>query len=261
MKESKQLPIRLLFLALVGGGLIGGVTNFFLLPSVWPWLMPPLVHRFLAAAALAIFLSSLVCWLHQRWAETQFVLINVLIYAFPLLLAVAIDFSLIDMRNPLTWLFFLLVTTAVLICIYYLWQKRNTQSDAKNLTDGTRTFLLSLGVLSGMVGLLVFVVPKQAGFLWPWAVLAAWKPLDSRLIASMLLMIAGGALWTRWRNDRGVWGLTAVILWTYCVIVSISLMLHAAATPDFLVPDLTYIVIFAILTLTSVYFYRQEIAN
>jgi len=74
----------------------------------------------------------------------------------------------------------------------------------------------------------------------------------------MLIMIAGGAFWARWRNDRGVWQITAVILWTYSVIVSISLALHAAATPDFLIADLIYIVIFAILSSITLYLYRQE---
>ena len=55
MKESFSLPVRLLILALIGGGLLGGITNFFLLANVWPWAMPPLAHRFLAAAALSIF--------------------------------------------------------------------------------------------------------------------------------------------------------------------------------------------------------------
>jgi len=260
MREIFPLPVRLLILALIGGGFLGGITNFLLLPNVWPWTMPPLVHRFLAAAALSIFLSSLLTWRRSRWPETEFILINVLVYAFPLLLAVFINFALVDLTSPLTWGFFSLVTAAVIICLVYL-RWGGERPEAIGLKERTRTFLLILGLLSGIVGLLVFVVPKQAGFVWPWAALAAWKPLDSRLIASMLIMIAGGAFWARWRNDRGVWQITAVILWTYSVIVSISLALHAAVTPDFLIPDLIYIVIFAILSFTTLYLYRQERAT
>jgi hypothetical protein len=71
-------------------------------------------------------------------------------------------------------------------------------------------------------------------------------------------MMAVAAFWARRRNDRGVWQLTAVILCTYCVVVGVSLALHAAAAPDFLVPDVTYIIIFAILILSSIALYRQE---
>jgi hypothetical protein len=258
MKESFSLPVRLLILALIGGGLLGGVTNFFLQANVWPWAMPPLAHRFLAAAALSIFLSSLLTWLHPRPVEVEFILVNVLAYAFPLLLATFLDFTLVDLTSPVAWSYFALVSAAVIICLIYFGQKRGGQPGEHALQARTRTFLLVLGLLSGVVGLLVFVAPKQAGFVWPWAALAAWKPLDSRLIASMLIMMAVAAFWARRRNDRGVWQLTAVILCTYCVVVGVSLALHAVAAPDFLVPDVTYIIIFAILILSSIALYRQE---
>jgi hypothetical protein len=258
MKEYSPLPVHLLLLALIGGGLLGGITNFLLLPNVWPWLMPPLAHRFLAAAAFSIFLSSLITWRRSRWLETEFILVNVLAYAIPLLLATFLDIALIDFRKPVTLFYFFLVITAVIICLIYLWQTRSDPTPNQTLRSHTRTFLLVLGILSGVVGLLVFAAPKQAGFVWPWAVLAAWKPLDSRLIASMLIMIAVGSFLARWRNDRGAWQLTAFILWTYCVVVGVSLGLHAIATPALLIADVTYIFIFVMLILSSLYLYLQE---
>ena len=35
------VAVRLLALVLAGGGLIGGITNFFLANDFWPWDMPP----------------------------------------------------------------------------------------------------------------------------------------------------------------------------------------------------------------------------
>ncbi len=125
------------------------------------------------------------------------------------------------------------------------------------LTKGSvlRGYLLVLGLLTLVVGTLVFVAPKQSGFVWPWAALDTWQPLDSRLIASMLLTIAGGALLTWWRNDEGVAQVFLAMLFAYCVVAGIGLTLHALVTPDFVVADLLYVGIFAVVLIVGTLLY------
>jgi hypothetical protein len=121
-----------------------------------------------------------------------------------------------------------------------------------------RLFLVVLGLVALAVGLFVFIAPKQAGFIWPWSELAAWKLLDSRLIASMLLTIAGGAFLVVWRNDRGAAQLFLVMLGTYCIFAGAGVVLHALVTPAFVFQDLLYMVIFGLIFLTGLVLFPRS---
>ena len=101
----------------------------------------------------------------------------------------------------------------------------------------------------------------ESGFVWPWAALDTWQPLDSRLIASMLLTIAGGALLTWWRNDEGVAQVFLAMLSAYGVVASIGLVLHALVTPDFVAADLLYVGIFALVLVVGMLLYPRRSAG
>ena len=251
--------VRLLTLALLIGGLIGGVTNFMLLAGYWPWEMPPLAHRFLASAAAAYVVGALITLTRRRWAESQLLMVTVLIYGILLVGAVLLEPALLDWSSGITWAFVVIVTPALAISIGYLWGMRGKASveTGQTLSPTLRTYLLILGILALAVGTLVFVAPKQSGLIWPWAALDVWKLLDSRLIACMLLTIAGGAFLARWRNDRGVAQLFLAMLFAYCVVAGIGLALHAVATPAFLAADLVYIGIFAVVVVVGALLYPR----
>jgi hypothetical protein len=254
------LPVKLLTLALLGGGLIGGLLNYFLVSGNWPWLMPPLASRFLAGAAAAYVVGSAIVLTRRDWLESEFLLFTVVAYGIPLGFAVLLQADLIDWSKPVAWEFLGIVTVALAICFYYLWKNRNlAAAESKQpLTSLTHRYLLALGILTTIVGLLVYFIPKQSGFLWPWAALDVWKHLDSRLIASMLLTIAAGALVVKWRNDKGTLGVMLPMLWAYCIVAGSGILLHATTTPAFVLPDIIYIVIFAIVGLGGLFIYRRE---
>lgn len=253
-------PVWIVTLALFFGGLIGGLTNFLLLNGFWPWPMPPLAFRFLAGAAAAYVVGSFLTLIHARWVEAELLMLTVLAYGFPLVGAILIDQYLIDWTKPIAWLFVIIVAFAASIAVIYLWRKRGAAQaeSAGPLQPSTHLFLISLAALAGLVGLIVFIAPKSAGFVWPWATLTAWKRLDSRLIASMLLTIATGAFYTRWRNDRGAVQVIVGMLWAYCLVAGIGITLHALATPDFVRPDVTYLIIFAVIVVTSIVIFLRE---
>ena len=251
--------VRFLTLALLVGGFIGGVANFLLLAGYWPWEMPPLAHRFLAGAATAYVVGALIALTRRRWAESELLIATVLIYGVLLVGAILLQPTLLDWSSGITWAFVGVVTPALAISIGYLWSMRDKApvEAVQTLSPTLRTYLLILGILALAVGTLVFVAPKQSGLIWPWAALDVWKLLDSRLIACMLLTIAGGAFWARWRNDRGVAQLFLAMLFAYCVVADIGLALHAAATPAFLISDLVYVGLFAVVVVVGALLYPR----
>jgi MFS family permease len=252
--------VRFVTLALLVGGFLGGVTNFLLINGFWPWAMPDLAYRFLAAAAVAYVVGSLVTFFSSRWVVSEYLMSSVLIYGYALVAAVLIDAGQIDWSKIVAWLFVIIVTIAGTIGTIFVLAKRKTATaEVKTpLNNLTRYFVLGLGLLSFVVALLVYFIPKSAGFIWPWAVLPVWTPLDSRLIASMLLTIGGGAFLVFYRNDREVWQVFASMLWAYCIVAGAGIALHATVTPAMVLPDVIYLVVFAIILLVSFGLFMRE---
>ena len=83
-KETLPLLVRLVILALLGGGGIGALVNLWVIPSAWPWQMPLLAHRFLAGAGAAYCAGGVIVWLKSRRAATDLFLLTVPVYGFPL---------------------------------------------------------------------------------------------------------------------------------------------------------------------------------
>jgi hypothetical protein len=259
LTRSVPLPVSLLTMALLVGGLIGGISNLlFVPPGFWVWEMPVLAYRFLAAAAFAYVAGSLITLMLGRWAESELLIATVNFYGWPLLIAILLDADKIDWSRFVTWAFLLVVLPALVISITYLSANRyRTSSEAQFLlSKGFRLYLLIIGLAALLVGLLVYVAPKQAGFVWPWSELKAWRQLDSRLIASMLLTIAGGSFLVNWRNDRRGARVFLVMLAAYCIMADIGIALHAWATPAFVEQDTIYIIIFGMVLAIGLVLYK-----
>lgn len=239
--------VRFLTVALLGGGLIGGIANFLLQKSLWVWVMPDLAHRFLAAAAFGYVVGSVVALTRTRWAESELLLVTVVLYGVPLIAAILLQADVIDWGRPVAWAFVAIVSQAMVISLVYLWRNhdRAEREEAHPLSATLRVYLVAVGLLALVVGVIVYVAPKQSGFLWPWAELRAWKPLDGRLIASMLVTLGGGALLVAWRDDRGAAQVFFAMLGAYCLVAAVALALHTSQTPAFAVTNTVYIVIFA----------------
>ena len=203
-------PVRFLILALLVGGLIGVVTNFPLILGFWPWEMPPLAHRFLAGAAAAYLVGGAVTLARGRWAESELLLVTVILYGVPLVGAILAQPDSVDWTRLVALLFAGIVTSALVVSVFYVLKGRG-----RTLAEGgavlsvpLRVFLLVVGDAAIAVAALVYAVPSRAGLVWPWSALPAWSdPLDNRLVASMLLTVGLGVLFALWRDDRGAAGL------------------------------------------------------
>ncbi len=252
--------VRFLTLALLVGGGIGFLANFFLISGFWPWEMSPLAYRFLAAAAAAYVVGSLIVFARSRWAASEMLLATVIVYGVPLVGAVLMTPEVVLWDRVVAWLFIGIVTVALIISVFYVVrERRRVRLDGGIPLGGPlRSYLLLVGVLALVVGAVVFVAPKQSGLLWPWAPLDLWKPLDSRLIASMLLTVGGGALLAYRRNDRDAAMVFLPMLWAYCVVASVGVALHAAATPSFVFADSVYIAVFMVVVLVGAFLYPWE---
>ena len=259
---DQPFGVRLLTLALLVGGAIGCVGNLFP-PGLWVWPMALLAHRFLAAAAMAYVVGSLLTLTRRDWAASELLLATVVCYGLPLVAAIAMQPEAINWRAPITWAFVIVVTPALLIALPALWRNRRRGAAERNgaLTRGLRRFCLVLGSLALSVGVFVYVGTKRAGVVWPWAALPSWTALDSRLIASMLMTIGAGALLVRHRDAPAAAQVFLAMIVAYAVVGSCGAALHAYSTPAFVGPDLIYIGVFVLVGALAVLHYPRGDAS
>jgi hypothetical protein len=255
---SVPLLVRLLILALFVGGALGALSSFLLFRDAWVWPMPDLAYRFLAGAAAAYVVGGILVWRRLVWPAIELLFASVLIYGIPLILGILIDADVIDWGKPIAWLFLAVVTPAVIISAGALWVNRDVARSVygERLPQPLFIALVALAMVTGIVGLVVFIAPKESGIVWPWAELAAWKPLDTRLLASMLLTIAGCAALVVWRNSRVMAGILLPMLAAYGVVTSVGLLIHARKTPAMRTDDLVYAGIFITISVALLLIYR-----
>src|SRR5579859_3249252 len=147
LSRNLPVPVRLLTLALLVGGGIGCAGNLLLTPDgLWVWTMPQLAQRFLAAAAAAYVLGSLVALSSTRWVESELLFGTVVLYGVPLIGAIVLAPAQIDWQQPIAWAFVVVVTPALLISLVTIWRQRpRARREAlQALTGLQRWFLAAL---------------------------------------------------------------------------------------------------------------------
>jgi hypothetical protein len=140
--------------------------------------MPDLAHRFLAAAASAYVVGGTIVVARRRRADAELLAATVLIYGYPLVAAIFVDADVVDWGKPITGAFVGIVTPAVIVGTVYLLRGRagpvRASPDAAP-APAARVLLALLVLGAGILGALVYLVPRDVGALWPWGELASWK--------------------------------------------------------------------------------------
>lgn len=242
--DPAPTPLLVLAAALALGGAIGAVSQFLLVKGLWIWDMPDLAHRFLAAAAAAYAAGGVLVLARRGRADAELLAATVLFYGYPLVAVILIDADIVDWGRPIAWAFIVVVTPAVLVGTLHLLRAGREPAHAPGAGPApalTRALLLFLGGAGAVLGVLVFAAPQDVGALWPWGELSAWRTADHRLVASMLLTIAGAAALALRRNDPRATRLFLAMVIAYCAVAVAGLALHAADTPGFGDRDAVYI--------------------
>ncbi len=64
--------------------------------------------------------------------------------------------------------------------------------------------------------------------------------------------------WAWWRNDEGVAQVFLAMLFAYCVVAGIGLARHALVAPEFVVADLLYVGILAVVLVVGTLLYPRR---
>ena len=115
--------IGLLFLVdlTLVGGLVGGTVWWMNDPNAFAWRLPPLAGRLLGAAGWAYAAAAVLTLRHPTRARLRLMMLLLIVYIAPLTASIlAFHLGRFDPAAPITFAFFLVVTTMLASSIWWL---------------------------------------------------------------------------------------------------------------------------------------------
>lgn len=242
-----QRGLVVLVVLTLAGGFIGAFAWWPDWPSSFAWDLPPLASRLLAAAGWAFALACGLALRTPTRRHLRLITLMLTIYLLPLAVAI-VRFHLdrFDPSAPITYAFFTIVGLMTLPALWFLLRPVGVAVDRRQSTAASslaESWLLTVGLLTGGWGLALFVTaagPSALIWVWPQDLLA------SRLIAVMLLTIAGAAFYSA--SDARLAQTTLLTITLYGIgVVAAGLWNLTAGKP---VPVL-YVAVFGLFALIS----------
>lgn len=204
--------LLLLLIVTMMGGLIGSTGWWTDSPQAFSWDLPPLASRMLGAAAVAFIWLNLLALRRPSWERVRLALLMLVIYLGPLAVAIVLfHLDRFDAGAPITYTFFVLVIGMTLSGLWYLVRQPVIIPRAENSPPPLLTlrWLGGVAALMGVWGVALFVTASGTSAIWVWP----GDLLTSRLIASMLLALACGALYSLRSDDLARVMLSALVIY------------------------------------------------
>jgi hypothetical protein len=193
-----QKGLLLLVVLTMAGGFIGAFAWWVDAPAGFAWDLPPLASRMLAAAGWAFALACLLALRSPTRQHLRLISLMLTIYLLPLTVAILLfHLDRFDPAAPITYAFFTIVAIMTIAALWYLLRPAGVLKPRKQEqlrpTRTVQSWLWVVAVGMGLWGVALFATaqgPISLIWVWPQDLLA------SRLIAVMLLTIAGAALYS-----------------------------------------------------------------
>src|SRR5437870_3955674 len=176
--------IGLLFLVdlTLVGGLVGGTVWWMNDPNAFAWRLPALAGRLLGAAGWAYAAAAILTLGHPTRARLRLMMLLLFVYIAPLTASIlAFHLGRFDPAAPITFAFFLVVTTMLASSIWWLVRLPSIASapiEQVPPASSTRGWFVTTAVVLGLWGLALFITdggPSPLIWAWPGA------PLTSQL--------------------------------------------------------------------------------
>jgi len=153
---------------------IAGASLFFfpdLMVPRWPWPLAPFNARFMGAIYLLELSALVIVLIVNRWAPARLVLPLSFVFSSVVTLISLFYIGRFDFGKWATYVWFLLYGVAAILLGYYMWYYRNTKpADPTPAPSAWRRYFLAEGVVYGLYGLGLFVLPSTFSSFWPWAI-------------------------------------------------------------------------------------------
>jgi hypothetical protein len=191
-----ERPLTILTkIVLVGVGILGILSGLILMffPALLSRLsveiQQPFTAVFIGASCIA-GVSGLVIARQNRWSLARVQFPAILVLSAAILLATLIHRAAMDWNQPLAgWWVIAHAGIFLAALVTFVHQERSYESPVfleERLTVWASPFFISLAAISGIIGLLLFLVPQALIPVWPWSL----TPLTARLVGAWWLASA-----------------------------------------------------------------------
>jgi hypothetical protein len=180
------------------GGVIGSTGWWFDFRSSFPWDLPPLASRMLAAAGWAFGVATWMTLQRPVYRRVRLALLMLAVYLLPLLIAIPLfHLDRFNFNEPISTAFFILVLLLIAPTLWFLFRQPvivpDEAQDSVPARPVLRRWLALVAILTALWGVALFVADNGPSVLiWVWP----GDLLTSRLIGVMLLTIAVGAVYS-----------------------------------------------------------------
>jgi MFS family permease len=174
--DNPALPLRLRGLTLIGAlALLAAGLGLFFAPAVarplWPWQIGPFSGFFWGAVCLSALAALALLLYDARWWPARLVLPMLVVFSGSVLIVSLLNLQRFHFDRWTAWLWFALLLVLPGVAAEYLWRHREQPPPEAYPTPGAWSKLLQvLGLVLGLYGLGLFLLPPLFGAFWPWPV-------------------------------------------------------------------------------------------
>jgi MFS family permease len=174
--DNPLLPLRLRGLALASTlALLAAGLGLYFAPArlrpYWPWRLGVFSSFFLGAMCLAALAAQVLMLIYGRWWPARLVLPMLVVLSGSLLIVSLLNLSRFHFERWTAWLWFGLLLAWPVAPIEYLWRHREQPPPQDYPTPEAWSRLLQvLGLVLGLYGMGLFLLPMLFGAFWPWPV-------------------------------------------------------------------------------------------
>ena len=230
------------------GGVIGSTGWWLDLPSSFPWNLPPLASRMLAAAGWAFGVATWMALQRPVRRRVRLALLMLVVYLLPLLVTIPLfHLDRFNFKEPISTAFFILVLLLIIPALWFLFRQpvivAEEAQDAAPASPVIRGWLVLVVIVTALWGVALFVADNGPfDLIWVW-------PGDlatSRLIGVMLLTIAVGAIYSLRYDDTARMMLATIVIYGFGIALA-NLWNVLAGNPV----KLSYVIAFGVIFVVS----------
>ena len=149
--------------------------GMFFLPKVvapfWPWTVAPFNASFLGAVYAAAMIAAVMQTAYARWSPTRIVTPMIFIFTLIIILLSLVHLDRFDFQRPEVWIWFALyivipINAGVHIYLY----RQIPPADTTPPSMFGKNLLLIQGIILGVYGMALLVIPTTAASIWAWKI-------------------------------------------------------------------------------------------
>ena len=179
---------------LIGIVVLAGASLLFLPGLVaprWPWPLTPFNTGFLGAIYMVELVAVAITIFYNSWSPARLVLPISFTFAAVIIIVSFFYLGRFDPQRWTTYAWFVLYIIPTLIFGYYLWLYRDRPpADTVPIPPAWRSYLMVEGIVYGLYGLGLLVLPDTFSAFWPWKI----DDFHARLYSAVFIGLVVGML-------------------------------------------------------------------